>query len=238
MNYQNNRVMLKIKRAKLILENASKNKQKIALSFSGGKDSLTCAILCKQLNLTPELVWFNSGYEFPETDSFVKAAAEKLGFNLREINPKIDPLIAKLTAGYFDLTAINKVNKEILKPWWNTNKEYDLVITGIRVQESRARKMTIGVNGTYFFNKSFKAFSCYPVAYLDANDIFSFITHSDYEYHPIYLKANTIPEREWIRVNWYILSIGERGFYLFLKRNYPEQFNFLVTKCPEIRSYL
>lgn len=236
LNYTIRRVHWKAEKAKRVIHAACYGQTKIGLSFSGGKDSTAAAIIALEAGLKPELVWFNSGYEFPETKDYVRNFAQKHTLSLREIKPEIDPLQAKLEAGYFDLPAIEKVNRKILSPWWSTNKEYDVVITGLRCQESRARRMTIGKNGQWFYNKSFGAIACYPVSYFDANEIFALLANRNQEFHPIYGKATDMDEREWIRVNWYILSINERGFYLFLKRHYPQQFALLEKCLPEIRS--
>ena len=227
-----------IKKAKDMLYIATKDKKNISLSFSGGKDSLASLLLLLEIDIKPVVVWFNSGYEFPETKEFIYNIVSKYDLNIREIEPTIDPLKAKIEVGFFDLDKIYKVNKKILKVWWQTNKEYELVITGIRVSESQPRKRTIGKNGIYFYNKSYSAYCCYPVAYFQNKEVFAYITSCNEDYHPIYYKASDIKDRESIRVNWYILSFAEPKYYVFLKRHYPEVFNFLASHVTEVKQYV
>lgn len=239
LNFQNSkRTQTKLEKILNLIPEVCKDKKKIGLSFSGGKDSLVCFLLLKKCNIDFEVVWFNSGYEYPETKEFIETLCNKYDVPLRIIEPLSDPLKAKIEAGFFDLDKINKANKKILLPWHSTNKEYDLVVTGIRIQESKVRKMTIRRNGQYFFNKSYKAFVLYPVAYFDTDEIFSLIAFFGEKYHPLYYKAKTIKERAYLRVNWYIFSIAEGGYYVFLKREYPEQFYNLLQYLPEIRNYV
>lgn len=234
----NNSLKNKIQKAQELIFEASKGKEKISLSFSGGKDSQAALMLLLSVGIKPEIVWFNSGYEYPETKPFIYNLVEKYQLQIREIKPDIDPLQAKIEAGFFDLIEINKINSKILKPWWSTNKEYDLVLTGIRASENATRKKMLGKNGPYFFNKSYNSYACYPVAYFQNREIFAYLANCGVDIHPIYLKAKTLKEREYIRVNWYIFSIGERGYYIFLRREYPNIFNELAQKVPEVRLYV
>lgn len=231
-------LQIKYSNTKTVISEAIQDKNKICLSFSGGKDSLACLLLLLELDVKFQVVWFNSGYEYPETEFYIKSIIDKYGLDLREIKPNIDPLQEKIKAGFFDLDEINKANKKILSCWWDTNKEYDLVITGLRASESRVRRKMLGKNGQYFYNKSFKSYALYPVAFFQNQDVFSYIASIGEIPHPIYLKAKNLQEREHIRVNWYILSITNHGFYTFLKIHYPEQFSLLSLHVPEVRQYV
>ncbi len=231
-------VKRKIEAAQTLIRSCDLTNRNVSLSFSGGKDSTAALLLLLSVGVQPVVVWFNSGYEYPETESYIVRLCKKNNLELRVIKPHTDPLQAKISVGFFDLEAVQKKNKEILSAWHSTNKEYDVVVTGMRVQESRARRMAISKNGVYFFNKTYGAFALYPVAFFSAQEVFATIAVFNETPHPLYAKAKTIDERDWLRVNWYILTAAERGYYVFLKREYREQFERLAIHLPEIRKYV
>jgi 3'-phosphoadenosine 5'-phosphosulfate sulfotransferase (PAPS reductase)/FAD synthetase len=238
-NFQNSKSLRrKLQSSLILIEESCEGKDKICLSFSGGKDSLVCFLLLVKCQIKFGAVWFNSGYEYPETESFIREICEKYSVPLRVIEPHLDPLQAKIQAGFFDLDKINKANKEILSNWHNSNKEYDLVVTGLRIQESKARRMTILKNGQFFYNKSFGSWALYPVARFEAKEVFALIAGLGEKYHPLYDKAKSLDERDWLRVNWYILTSAQNGYYTFLKREYPEQYYNLSLYLPEVRAYV
>jgi 3'-phosphoadenosine 5'-phosphosulfate sulfotransferase (PAPS reductase)/FAD synthetase len=228
----------KIKHIKPILQKARDENEKFSLSFSGGKDSTASLLLALQAGIRPEIVWFNSGYEYPETETYINAIVKKYSLPLRIIRPDIDPLKAKIDAGFFDLIAITKANKDILHNWHSTNKEYDCTITGLRMEENNSRRMALAKNGLYFYNKTFQSNALYPVGRLTAEEIFALLAGLGEDYHPIYDKAEDLKERYWVRVNWYILSAAQHGYYVFLRKHYPEQYYSLAKAMPQIRCYV
>ncbi len=68
----------------------SKNRLPVNISFSGGKDSLACLCLAQKVLSRPEVLFINTGLEFPETVEYVHklCAAQKL--RLQEIKGKSD----------------------------------------------------------------------------------------------------------------------------------------------------
>ncbi|MDQ1261122.1 MAG: phosphoadenosine phosphosulfate reductase [Euryarchaeota archaeon] len=68
----------------------SKNRLPVNVSFSGGKDSLACLCLAQKILSRPEVIFINTGLEFPETVEYVRelCAAQKL--RLQEIQGEGD----------------------------------------------------------------------------------------------------------------------------------------------------
>jgi len=68
----------------------SKNRLPVNISFSGGKDSLACLCLAQKVLSRPEVLFINTGLEFPETVEYVHklCAAQKL--RLQEIKGESD----------------------------------------------------------------------------------------------------------------------------------------------------
>ncbi|MGV8175052.1 MAG: phosphoadenosine phosphosulfate reductase family protein [Methanothrix sp.] len=64
----------------------SKNRLPVNVSFSGGKDSLACLCLAEKVMSRPEILFINTGLEFPETVDYVHDLARSHKLRLREIN--------------------------------------------------------------------------------------------------------------------------------------------------------
>ena len=63
----------------------SRNRLPVNVSFSGGKDSLACLCLAEKLNSRPEIIFINTGLEFPETVEYVRETARARRLRLKEI---------------------------------------------------------------------------------------------------------------------------------------------------------
>lgn len=63
----------------------SKNRLAVNVSFSGGKDSLACLCLAKKILPRPEILFINTGLEFPETVEYVRQLCDSHRLRLQEI---------------------------------------------------------------------------------------------------------------------------------------------------------
>lgn len=63
----------------------SRNRLPVNVSFSGGKDSLACLCLAEKVISRPEILFINTGLEFPETVNYVREMAESRKLRLKEI---------------------------------------------------------------------------------------------------------------------------------------------------------
>lgn len=64
----------------------SKNRLPVNVSFSGGKDSLACLLLAEKAISRPEILFINTGLEFPETVDYVRDLARTRKLRLQEIS--------------------------------------------------------------------------------------------------------------------------------------------------------
>jgi len=64
----------------------SRNRLAVNVSFSGGKDSLACLCLAEKLISRPEIIFINTGLEFPETVEYVREIAKARKLRLKEID--------------------------------------------------------------------------------------------------------------------------------------------------------
>lgn len=63
----------------------SKNRLPVNISFSGGKDSLACLCLGQKTLFRPEILFINTGLEFPETVQYVREICDAHKLRLQEI---------------------------------------------------------------------------------------------------------------------------------------------------------
>jgi len=63
----------------------SKNRLPVNVSFSGGKDSLACLCLAQKALFRPEILFINTGLEFPETVEYVRELCDAHKLRLQEI---------------------------------------------------------------------------------------------------------------------------------------------------------
>lgn len=61
---------------------------KVAVAFSGGKDSEVVVYLCLQANPSVQVIFNNTGVEYPETVHFVNQVSELWGLNLLVRHPE------------------------------------------------------------------------------------------------------------------------------------------------------
>ncbi|MCK9565886.1 MAG: phosphoadenosine phosphosulfate reductase family protein [Methanothrix sp.] len=68
----------------------SKNRLPVNVSFSGGKDSLACLCIAKKILSRPEVLFINTGLEFPETVEYVQKLCAVQKLRLQEIKGESD----------------------------------------------------------------------------------------------------------------------------------------------------
>ncbi|HNX09401.1 MAG TPA: phosphoadenosine phosphosulfate reductase family protein [Methanothrix sp.] len=68
----------------------SKNRLPVNVSFSGGKDSLACLCLAQKALFRPEVLFINTGLEFPETVQYVRDLCRVHKLRLQEIESEGD----------------------------------------------------------------------------------------------------------------------------------------------------
>lgn len=75
------------------------------LAFSGGKDSTLVTHLARQVDPAVQLVWFDSGLEFPETRDFISDLADSWSLNLTIVPAEPTALEVLEQSGQWDLQA-------------------------------------------------------------------------------------------------------------------------------------
>lgn len=158
-----------------------------SVSVSWGKDSVVAAHLALLAVPTARLVWARAkDVETPETeqvrDSFLathpSARYEEIEYEFR-VPLRFEP--GHTTAPTQDAL------KETLTGRY---------VSGLRAQESRTRRISIGHRGLVTTN------TCRPIGRWDATHIFAYLTRQDLPIHPAYaMTAGGHYDRQWLRVH-------------------------------------
>jgi len=177
-----------MKRTLQIIEEAIQTATKPAIAFSGGSDSLVLLdILCRKANVKPDMIFCNTGMEFPETIRFVQAVAETYGARLHIVKPDNDlpgfwhkygwPFLGKMPARTwskkhrdlnfgFKLDVSTCCEKLKIRPTRDFIKAqgYDLTFTGMRGSTDDAlRSLRQHKDGPLYRDKSTQVWQCHPL---------------------------------------------------------------------------
>ena len=78
----------KIDAVRLMLEHVLKEHKRPAIAWSGGKDSTVLLHMALELKPDIDVVWVNTGVEFPECVHFVSELKDRWSINLHIAHPK------------------------------------------------------------------------------------------------------------------------------------------------------
>ncbi len=197
----------KIKMAKRVLNDTFRATDKLAVAFSGGKDSLVALHLALQLKPDIPVLFVNTGIEFPESLEYIEQLKEdwKLN-NFYEANAKVN--FWRLTeeqglpvAGRGNTTFMSDLSeqagvklsnscchrmKETPARQFYREHKTEGVVTGLRVSESMMRKMNFADYGALRYSSTYGTLISWPLyAWLD-DDIFNYIDRYELPQNPIY----------------------------------------------------
>jgi len=79
----------KINRSMTLLEQAINIHKRPALAWSGGKDSTVLLHMVLKLKPDIDVIWVNTGVEFPECVQFIKRIKKEWNINLHTTSPEI-----------------------------------------------------------------------------------------------------------------------------------------------------
>lgn len=115
-----------------------------AVSFSGGKDSVVCLFLARQLMPKIDVIYLNTTVGFPETEMYVRKLAQEWNLSLFEVKPIRD---------FFELCGNLGPPSKFMKWCCKTQKFAPMnqlietrygqdvfVVSGLRREESRSRR--------------------------------------------------------------------------------------------------
>lgn len=174
------------------------------------------------------VIWNNTLNEFPEVRQYALRMKKEWDLNLLITKPKIPlkKVIEKnggIDSSYFTARKGSRKNGQPLsekccgtlkhEPMRRAIKEnsWDLVLNGVRADESRQRLQAGLRDGEYFYSKSeWKAYTCRPIMWFNDSDIWEYVEQENIPYNDLY-KKNMILEypkdnKEIVRENIDILK--------------------------------
>jgi 3'-phosphoadenosine 5'-phosphosulfate sulfotransferase (PAPS reductase)/FAD synthetase len=216
----------------------------VSLALSFGKDSMTILHILYKFNLLNKLkmvMWNSSGFDGKEIlklrDYVLKKYAIKNYVETKVENPEkyID---IKEIFSHKKNTLIDFTYNVLEVPRWEAmdKKNIDGTILGIRKEESRTRAIHVCMRGYEYYNKRELARILQPIARWRTEEIFCYAYKENIPIHPVYNRAKE-KQLDFLkqRVNTLIdlnLTCVIRAFEL--KLLYPEEYNNIIKKFPEI----
>ncbi len=208
-----NRIERLEKKAKDIIK---KYKDKpINVSFSGGKDSSVSTLLANDIIPDIEVIFIDTGLEFPDTLKFVKKFAKKFNLNLIILNgDNFWDYLDKYGIPTKDNRWCNSICK--LNPLKEYLKKYKIIYTidGTRKYESFTRSKLGYERKSSFIENQINIF---PILDWKGTDVWSWIYLNDIPYNPLYDKG-------FERIGCYLCPAMLSAEFLRVKELYPELF--------------
>jgi 3'-phosphoadenosine 5'-phosphosulfate sulfotransferase (PAPS reductase)/FAD synthetase len=127
------------------------------------------------------------------------------------------------------------------KARWKAMDEYEInaVILGLRVEESRGRRINYFLRGDEYYNRREKNVVLQPLGLWSVKDVFFYMALENIPKHPVYNKLKKFKEKKQIRLNTPLtLDFTSEGDIGILKHVYPKTFNRYAEILPHIRDYL
>ncbi len=178
----------------IVAHNLLLMKDKCAVAFSGGKDSLL--VLYFVWNLVPDIpvVFNNTGVEYPETVQFVHSLAERWHLNLIETKPERTFWDCVDLWG-FPVGKRPKKGKPSSRKccYWLKDKPMLLALrklgcegyfTGMTAVENRTRMFTARDKGTCYVTEGFR--KVHPILYWTPDDVWNYLKEKQIEANPVY----------------------------------------------------
>ena len=195
----------------------SSKKQPVTVSFSGGKDSLAAfGVAMKALKGGMELLFVDTGLEFPETVEYVKSFAEKndLKIHIARANNAFRENVDTFGPPAKDFRWCCKVCKlgPITDMISNEFPRGTITVEGNRMLESFARSKTGFVSKNPFVPNQT---TLNPVRTWNASEIWGYIWMKGLEYNPLY-------ERDFERIGCYLCASCLASEWKNTERIHPE----------------
>lgn len=215
------------------------------VALSGGKDSVAMAFIVNDAAKIVDkdfTLWVHlSDASFPGTKETCEQVAEMTGrkLDISEYQGSAFDLLKKDKAMPFGKQGVffSEVRKYADKK--------DLAFVGTRAKESKRRSKAASIHGDNFYSKSMGNINVVcPLQWFDLHDVAAVLIEYDAPIHPIYRKipidtgGNVNGDPYFIRLS-YITSrdLWEKGTLVFLKLNYPDLYNKVISANKDASAY-
>jgi phosphoadenosine phosphosulfate reductase len=232
----------KLLEANRAIETAIKTCKNPAVYWSYGKDSTVVVHMASRIK--PDILVINidrgKGGDLQEAVQYGEEFAQKYNLNYHRVKtPKEIFEIYKEAGSIYNLE-IKTITNNLLKGIKTAREQFDIncEINGLRAQESYGRSF-LRKYGTFHYSENEKIYKCKPVLYWAHGYIWAYIVSNDLPYMRWYDLESQFTGYEFARYsNWAGIACNERGRFLRLKVNYPDEFQLLAEVLPEIRHFV
>ncbi|ABR54884.1 phosphoadenosine phosphosulfate reductase [Methanococcus vannielii SB] len=205
----------------ILEETIEKYKKKgyvINVSFSGGKDSSVCTLLSKEVMPEMDVVFIDTGLEYPETIQYVKDFSKKYDIEIDTVdgdnfwdNLEKEGIPTKDNRWCNSACKLMPLKRYLKKKYGNRKV---LTIDGSRKYESFAR-----ANLDYERKSGFIDFqtNVFPILDWNSLDIWTYIYSNDILYNPMYDKG-------FERIGCYLCPSALNSEFLRVEELYPDHF--------------
>ncbi len=229
-----------MERSLRLIERAAR-RGRIAVSFSGGKDSTVLLDLVRTIQNDAPAVWFDSGAEFDATRAICAR------YSATVIHPAFTVTDIWKQMGYGGHARLNpeaRINLQrvlIDEPAERALRQFSACVSaiGIRADESAARRKSAQYHGAIYRTLAGYVRLC-PLLDWTARDIWAYIASRGLAYNAAYDRmAQMGIERDRQRISTLLDGKAATvGRYVYLKRCEPDLFNRLAAEFPKLRAYV
>lgn len=210
------------------------------IAFSTGKDSTVLANLVWEQSPDTPAVYFDADAAFPESLESLERYSNRKEVIIFKTEPILDT-IARAGGPTAHNCEARTLENQVHIPVKNLLKEYDFdgAFVGLRAEESQGRKKNLRVRGPIHFSKQYGIYSFWPIGHLTFDDVWAYILSNDIDYCALYDKQFEmgLPFEDCRLSYWAGETNHEFGRWIVLKRGWPELFNKLADRFPEVRRF-
>lgn len=196
----------KVTLANTVLETLFAATDRLAVAFSGGRDSLVALHLARQIKPDIPVMIVNTSIEFPESLEYVRRLAVEWGLNFHEVKPSVNfwnlaneqglPVAGRGNTTFMkDLAEQANVKlsnsccrrmKETPARQFYREHHTEGVITGLRVNESLMRKLNFADYGALRYSSTYNTLVSWPLYAWKEQDISDYIERRQLPLNPLY----------------------------------------------------
>jgi phosphoadenosine phosphosulfate reductase len=165
-----------------ILRWACSRFERLCVAASFGKDSVTLLHMLRTIRPDLDVVFLNTGYDFPETLDFIRRLEREWSLHILEFTPGLSVAEQERTLGadlyQTDPDTCCGIRK--VEPMTRALRGYDAWITGLRRDETEHRRgiRTVETEG--------RPIKINPLAAWTSEDLWKYIRAENVPFHPLY----------------------------------------------------